>query len=148
MSSPLHPCRGSSLPVCPWQVRSHARNHRCCVLSLRTSLRHSPPSSPLPLLLQGTFSTSPYWGCFLVVIVGCMQTKYVLVSDELFANPCTRIHRKTTSMASSTHWVAFAKGARRISEGNLARRCDLDGMNSRGKAVEEKVVMRNDLRRR
>ena len=38
------------------------------------------------LLSWETSSPSPYFGCFLVGTVGCMQTKYVLVSGELFAN--------------------------------------------------------------
>src|SRR5208282_1222541 len=41
-----------------------------------------------------------------------------------------------------------AQSERRVSERNLSRRCDLDGMTPRGKAIEQKVVVRNDLRGR
>jgi len=51
-------------------------------------------------------------------------------------------------MVFTKHWVAFAIGARRVSERNLGRRCDRDGMKSRSKTVEEKVVVCDDLRGR
>ena len=48
-------------------------------------------------------------------------------------------------MASTKHWVVLAR-VQVVSERNLVRRCDLDGMHSRSKAIEEEVVVRNDLR--
>ena len=41
--------------------------------------------------------------------------------------------------------VTGLSGFRRVSEGDLIRRNDFDGVNSRGEAVEEEVVVGNDL---